>query len=278
MRFPNSMVDRIVPATRSGDLDEAQALLGMRDEGVVCAEPFSQWVVEESFSAGRPPLEQAGVQFVRDVRPFALAKLRLLNGSHSTLAYLGILSGHQFVHEAIADPDLLALVRQLMRAELEPTLLPTPGQPAPAYQQALLARFANPALAHRLEQIAMDGTQKLPQRLLAPLAERLERSEPVDALVLAVAGWMGFAAMRCVPGQRATLDDPLAPDVERALRAAHGDADSIVDALLHLGAPFTPSLAAHTGLRQKLVRDLASLLRIGAKRTLQLRRAESGWP
>jgi fructuronate reductase len=278
VRFPCSMVDRIVPATRSADLDEATSLLGLRDEGVVCTEPFSQWVVEDAFCAGRPPLEQAGVQFVGDVRPFELAKLRLLNGSHSTLAYLGILAGHQFVHEAIADPDLLALVRRLMHAELEPTLPPTPGQPTRDYQQALLARFANPALAHRLAQIAMDGTQKLPQRLLAPLAERLERSEPVDALVLAVAGWMGYVATRCVPGEGATLDDPMAPQIVRAVGNTRGDTAAIVDALLSLGAPFTRSLAAHPGFQQSLVRDLDLLLRIGVKGTLQLKRAGLGWP
>ncbi|MFM2287672.1 MAG: hypothetical protein RL684_815 [Pseudomonadota bacterium] len=277
VRFPCCMVDRIVPATRPVDVDEAATLLGLRDEGVVCTEPFSQWVVEEDFGAQRPPLELAGVQFVGDVRPFELAKLRLLNGSHSTLAYLGLLAGRQYVHEAIADPGLHGLVGQLMRAEIEPTLAPTPGQPARQYQEALLARFANPVLAHRLAQIAMDGTQKLPQRLLAPLAERLARDEPVDALCLAVAGWMAFAAGCCAPGSGRALDDPMAPAIQPALQGVQGDAAAIVVALLGLEAPFTQSLAAHPALRRMLVRDVESLLRLGVPRTLQMRSAELGW-
>jgi fructuronate reductase len=120
--FPNSMVDRIVPATTAEDLLAAEQALGLRDEALVVTEPYSQWVIEDRFAGARPALELAGVQLVRDVRPFELAKLRLLNGSHSTLAYLGSLLGHHFVHEAIADPELRALITQLMGAELAPTL------------------------------------------------------------------------------------------------------------------------------------------------------------
>src|SRR5690606_8301856 len=163
---PATMVDRIVPATTPADLDALEQRLGLRDEGAVFTERFSQWVIEDRFAGPRPGWEKVGAQLVGDVAPYETAKLRMLNGAHSALAYLGLERGHTFVHEAIADPGLRPLVEGLMRDEAATSFTPAPGQDLGAYADALVARFADPALNHRLIQIAMDGSQKIPQRWL----------------------------------------------------------------------------------------------------------------
>lgn len=273
--FPSSMVDRIVPATTAADLDLSEQVLGLRDEGFVRTEPFTQWVIEERFAAGRPALEHAGATLVDDVRPWELAKLRLLNGSHSTLAYLGTLAGYAFVHEAIADPDLRALVVSLMRDELQPTLPPIPGFDHAAYCSAMLERFANSTLQHRLLQIAMDGSQKLPQRLLPAAEQRLARGEGIEAIALAVAAWMQFVdAARSSPG---ALDDPLVARLDTALAGA-GEATAIVDALLSLSEIFGDELPRHSAFRAMLVGHLDVLRRQGvgtAVRRLLAARSEA---
>jgi fructuronate reductase len=269
--FPSSMVDRIVPATTAADIAAAAAVLGAHDAALVATEPFSQWVVEDAFVGPRPALELAGAQLVRDVRPFELAKLRLLNGSHSTLAYLGSLAGHTFVHQAMADTDLGALIGQLMSVEVAPTLRDTPPAELASYQSALLARFANPALQHRLRQIAMDGSQKLPQRLLGTLTERLRRAEPVPALTLAVAAWMRYVTGRAEDGQSYSIDDPLAARLAAAVNRAGPTATALAGELLAITEIFGAELPAHTTFRAALVRELDALLRQGARATLRAR-------
>jgi fructuronate reductase len=201
--FPSTMVDRIVPATTPADLDAVERRIGLRDEGAVITEPFSQWVIEDRFAGPRPSWEVGGAQFVADVRPYETAKLRMLNGAHSALAYLGLPRGHRFVHEAIADPAIRATVERLMRDEAAPTL--DPAFAASAYAAALRARFANSALPHRLLQIAMDGSQKIPQRWLAVLAWHQSRGRQCPALLEALAAWVLH-----VRGDGAPVDDPLA--------------------------------------------------------------------
>ena len=176
---PGTMVDRIVPATTAADRDEVAARLGgLRDEAAVITENFSQWVVEDRFAGPRPHWEAVGAQLVSAVAPYETAKLRMLNGAHSALAYLGLGRGYRFVHEAISDPELRQLAERLMREEAATSFTPAPGQDLDAYADALLARFGNPALAHRLAQIAMDGSQKIPQRWLATLAAQQEGGAP----------------------------------------------------------------------------------------------------
>ena len=170
--FPCTMVDRIVPATTVRDIEEASALLGMRDEAPVVSEPYFQWVMEDRFAGGRPRWEEAGVQFADDVGPFETMKLRFLNGSHSTLAYLGYLAGHEYIWQATSDRDLGRLVERLMGEEIKPTVPPPPQTDLDAYCKQLLQRFRNPVLPHRTQQIAMDGSQKLPD----PLRERQGRA------------------------------------------------------------------------------------------------------
>ncbi len=204
-RTPNSMVDRIVPATTEADLSALAAQIGLRDEGAVFTEPFSQWVIEDNFAGPRPRWENHGAQIVADVAPYEMAKLRMLNGAHSLLAYCGLKAGHTFVHEAVADPDLRALAQRLMREEAAPTIAAGAGQDLLAYADALLERFANPALNHRLIQIAMDGSQKLPQRWLETLAANQREGRQCPAILQGLAAWIEH-----LRGGNGIVDDPLA--------------------------------------------------------------------
>lgn len=187
--FPSTMVDRIVPATTADDQRDVEAVLGVRDEAVVVTEPFSQWVIEDEFAAGRPQWELYGAQMASAVDLFEKAKLRLLNGAHSMLAYVGLEKGYQYVHDAIADPKLAGMARRLMLDEAAPTVKMSTEE-LNAYATTLLERFSNPALPHRLVQIAMDGSQKIPQRWLETMAERQQQGAACPVLRTAVVAWL----------------------------------------------------------------------------------------
>ena len=217
---PNTMVDRIVPATVARDLDEASAMTGLRDDCPVAAERFTQWVIEDRFAAGRPDWARDGVQFVRDVRPFEAMKLRLLNAAHSALACLGIPAGLATVDAAIAEPRLRAFVERLWREDLVPTLPAEVREASTGYRAALLARFANDAIGHRLEQIAIDSSQKIAMRWLPPLREQLAAGQMPDALALALAAWIRFLDGRGERGQQWSIDDPLADVLARRIATA----------------------------------------------------------
>ena len=162
VRFPGTMVDRIVPATTDAHRDEARSLLGLADAGLVVGEPFTQWVIEDAFAGPRPAWERAGATLTGDVAPYERAKLRVLNASHSTLAYLGALRGYATIAEAVADPDLAQAVRALVDDDVLPTLVAPDGLDLARYRDDVLARFANPNTGHTTVQVAMDGSQKLP--------------------------------------------------------------------------------------------------------------------
>jgi fructuronate reductase len=187
---PSTMVDRIVPATTPADRAQLAAKIGLEDDGAVMTEPFSQWVIEDNFAARRPSWEKHGAELVADVRPYETAKLRMLNGAHSLLAYCGLERGHVFVHEAIADPSLATLAKQLMLDEAAPTIRTAPGQDLSRYASELMARFANPALNHRLIQIAMDGSQKIPQRWLETLGENQRAGRSCTAIMAGIDAWI----------------------------------------------------------------------------------------
>jgi fructuronate reductase len=212
---PATMVDRIVPASTEADLAALERRIGLRDEGAVFTERFSQWVIEDRFAGPCPRWEEHGARLVADVAPYETAKLRMLNGAHSALAYLGLERGYTFVHQAIADPPLRALIERLMRREAAPSFTPAPGQALPAYADALVARFADPALDHRLTQIAMDGSEKIPQRWLETLSFHQRRGTACPALLEALAAWM-----RHVRGDARPVDDPLAEPLARLWREA----------------------------------------------------------
>jgi fructuronate reductase len=187
--FPCSMVDRIVPATTDADRDAAAALTGLADAWPVVTEPFTQWVIEDRFAAGRPAFERAGVEMVSDVLPYERMKLRILNASHTALAWLGMRRGHTFVHEAIADPELFAHVHDMVTGEVMPALA-LPADRLAAYRDRVLARFANHALQHRLQQIGTDTSQKLPQRVLDSVRANRARGAPYARLAGVVAAWI----------------------------------------------------------------------------------------
>ncbi len=209
-RCPATMIDRIVPATTDADRAAIEAELGVRDEGAVVTEGFSQWVIEDDFAGPRPRWEQVGAQLVADVAPYETAKLRMLNGAHSALAYIGLGAGHDYVHQAIADPAIRPLIERLMRDEAAPTIDAAPGQDLAAYADALLERFANPALHHRLIQIAMDGSQKIPQRWLETLVWHQARGARCSSLEAAIAAWIAFLR------SDHPIDDPLADRLRAA--------------------------------------------------------------
>lgn len=205
---PSTMVDRIVPAMTETDRASVADQIGLVDEGAILTENFSQWVIEDNFACERPRWDAVGVQFVGDIGTHEAAKLRMLNGAHSAIAYLGLERGHEFVHEAIADPVIRALVETIMRKEAAATLEPGSGIDTSAYAEKLLHRFANSALNHRLAQIAMDGSQKIPQRWLEPLAINQQAGRSCHATLEALAGWC-----RHVRGDARHVDDPQAANL-----------------------------------------------------------------
>ncbi len=251
---PGTMVDRIVPATTKADRARVSAALGMEDAWPVVAEPFLQWVVEDRFTAGRPDLEAHGATMVSDVAPFEAMKLRMLNAAHSAIACLGLLAGDATVADAVRDAGLAAFVRGLMRDTAQ-TLLVPPGTDVAAYGQALMARFANPALQHRTAQIAMDGSQKLPPRLLGTMRDRLDQGLPVARHAMAVAAWMQHAATS------PALQDPRAEELARVVQGG-GPA-----ALLDVAAVFG-DLAARPAARAAILAALARLQQAGPRRVL----------
>jgi fructuronate reductase len=262
-----TMVDRIVPATTEADRATVGAATGLHDAWPVVAEPFTQWVIEDRFPSSRPEWERAGAMFVKDVAAFELMKLRLLNGSHSTLAYLGYLAGHETVAETMAAPGFGRLVEDLMAQEAAPTLPPLPGLDLPAYQRDLVARFCNPALRHRTWQIAMDGSQKLPQRLLNTIRARLAANAPFPRLALGVAAWMRYAAGIDEKGRAIDVRDPLAVRIKQATQGI-GEAAALVEAYLGFGEVFGVDLPADARFRAAATKALAELMTKGAARAV----------
>ena len=222
---PDTMVDRIVPASAEEDIDRLQWRIGLRDEGAVFTEPFCQWVIADDFAGPRPSWHKHGAQIVANVAPYETAKLRMLNGAHSFLAYAGLDRGYQFIHEAIADPRLRELASHLMLAEAAPTIEAEEAQNLNAYADALIARFENPALRHRLSQIAMDGSQKIEQRWLKTLAENRRAGRgSCQAILTGIGHWLNH-----VRGNSRPVDDPLADELRGAW--VNAGPDGIVDAI-----------------------------------------------
>lgn len=266
--FPSSMVDRIVPATTDADRDTVREATGVEDAWPIMTEPFTQWVIEDSFPHGRPAWETVGAQMVDEVEAFELMKLRMLNGSHSTMSYLGYLGGYQYVNEAIADTGIKKLIRGLMTEEVMATL-PMPRADLEAYRDALLDRFSNPALKHRTWQIAMDGSQKLPQRLLGTIRDRLAAAQPCARLALGVAAWMRYVTGIDEQGNPIDVKDPHAARLRAIADAAGRDADKLVGGLLAVTEIFGPDLPANPVFREVVTAQVASLFDKGALATVK---------
>jgi len=253
--FPCSMVDSITPATDDALRAQVAAALGLTDAWPVQRERFVQWVVEDRLGADSALFAAAGVTVARAVAPFERAKLRLLNGAHSTLAYVGLDLGHETVSGAMADPRLAGFVERMMRQDVTPSL-DAPELDVPAYIGDILARFRNPAIVHKLSQIAWDGSQKLRFRLLETASEALAAGRPVDRLTVGVAAWMRFIVRQTKAG--ADIVDPLA-DALAGVAAACDSSEADVARFLALDTVFPPALAADAGFRAAVAGAYADL-------------------
>ncbi|MEO1960729.1 MAG: mannitol dehydrogenase family protein, partial [Paracoccus sp. (in: a-proteobacteria)] len=220
------------------------------------------WVVEDRFCGPRPALEQVGVQIVGDVTAFEHMKLRMLNGTHSSLAYLGYLAGHETISDTVADPVFSAFVQRLWRNEIIPALTPPPGEDLAAYADALLDRYRNPAIRHRTWQIAMDGSQKLPQRILGTIVEGRAAGRDVPGLILSVAAWMRYASGTDEQGGPIEVKDPLAAKL--AAQWARDPARTVAN-FLSLGQVFPPVLREDAAFVRDLTAALAGLVQKGAR-------------
>ncbi|OON39673.1 fructuronate reductase [Izhakiella australiensis] len=264
--FPSTMVDRIVPAMTPETHRLLQENLGCDDPVAVACEPFFQWVIEDNFVSGRPCWEKAGAQLVDDVVPFEEMKLRMLNGSHSFLAYLGNLAGYQHISDCMADPDFRQAARLLMLAEQAPTLS-IQGVDLTAYADSLIARYENPAIRHRTAQIASDGTQKLPQRWLESIRWHLRHGSRFDLLALGVAGWMRYVGGVDEQGEKIEIRDPLNARLAQCVVASDQGA-ARVSALLGLQEVFADDLAHSDAFIQCVMEFYQQLLLQGARATV----------
>lgn len=266
-RFPSTVVDRVVPAPTERDRADAAALLGLADDAAVAAEPYRHWVIDEAAcGVSRPAWEQAGAQFVADVRPFETTKLRLVNGVHSVLAYLGGLAGLDTIGRAYADDVLGPFAGRLVAEDLLPTVRPTPELDPSAYWASVDERLRNPAIVHRVEQVATDGSAKLGGRLFAPAAERLAAGAAPRWIALAVAGWLRYLGGYADDGRPLPVHDPLAERLTW-LAAEGRRPTAVVDGVLGEVAP--PDLAGDEVFRG-LVRDwLGELTAHGVRQTLR---------
>jgi fructuronate reductase len=255
-RFPDTMVDSITPATTDNLRREVREATGFDDAIPVAREAFAAWVIEDALPPGGPDLAGAGAILTNDVAAHERTKLRILNGAHSTLAYLGLLRGHETVADAMADPWLAATVTAMIEEEIAPVLGERTGIDLTTYAAQTLKRFRNPAIRHRLSQIAWDGSQKLPYRLLDTIAEARAGGRPIARLAQAVAGWMRFVERQARDG--AEIVDPLGAQLAAIARDRGSDA-ALMDGLIGLRQIFPASLAGDAIFRDALLAGLAAL-------------------
>ncbi|WP_433640030.1 mannitol dehydrogenase family protein [Kluyvera georgiana] len=263
--FPGTMVDRIVPAATDASLAEITRELGVEDPCAISCEPFIQWVIEDNFVAGRPDWGSVGAQLVDDVLPWEEMKLRMLNGSHSFLAYLGYLAGYAHISDCMQDASYRRAARHLMMAEQAPTLRIS-GVDLGAYADSLIERFSNPALQHRTWQIAMDGSQKLPQRLLDGIRIHLKQGSRWPLLALGVAAWMRYVSGVDDMGNAIDIRDPLAEKIRAIVETSHDE--NRVAALLTLQEIFGSDLPANPQFVQAVEEAWHSLVREGARQAV----------
>ncbi len=265
-RFPSTMVDRIVPSATAVDRGDAAQLTGLDDAAAIAHEPFLQWVIAEDFVGSvRPCWELGGAKFVTDVAPYERMKLRMLNAAHSALAYLGYLAGHETIGDVVSDEPFSAYCERMWQTEIIPMLGGIDRPVLAQYAASLAERFANPAIRHRTWQIAMDGSLKLPVRILPTLSARRAVGLPSPCLTLAVAGWMRYVGGADERGAAIDVRDPIAEVLRNALRAAGDDPSRCVDALLAIQSIFPSSLAADPEFRRELAGAYRLLSTSGAR-------------
>jgi fructuronate reductase len=275
VRFPSTMVDRIVPATRPQDLDRAEQLTGLRDEGAVVGEPFRQWVLEDDFNRPRPRWDIAGAEFVRDVEPYEFIKMRVLNACQSALSYLGALSGLGTTCDDVHDPLLRDFVRQMILAETADVLPHVSGMEVEPYLALTLSRLANPAIRHSNHQIATDGSQKINQRILQPLRDRMAKGLDSPLLEMSVAGWVAYLA-RSQPafGSVWQANDPLMPFVADIARQSSGDIAAFTSLFIANRTIFGDTLGGDAAFAGRIASAARALLSDGVAKSLHGAMAE----
>jgi fructuronate reductase/mannitol 2-dehydrogenase len=256
--FPSSVVDRITPGATSEDSAWLLDRYGIVDAAPVVTEPFSQWIIQDSFSAGRPPLEQVGATFVDDVGPHKELKTRLLNGAHTALGPLGVLAGYHTIDAALADPAFSGFAEQLIRCEIEPTVEAPAGVDVPAYRRTLLRRFANPAVADRLARLCERGSTKIPSYLLPAVTAASDAGGEHRLLALAVAGWIRFYRGVGACGRPHAIKDPHADRLRKL--ACRGDGTALLGDRSVFG-----DLAGRAEFAQAVRRALSDLDELGAR-------------
>jgi mannitol 2-dehydrogenase len=259
VRFPNAMVDRITPVTTAETVSFVRQRFGIEDAWPVVCEEFRQWVLEDDFADGRPALEEVGVQMVGDVEPYETMKIRLLNGSHSALAYLSYLAGFRDVDRAMADPLIARFVRRYMDTEVTPTLLPVPGIDLASYKETLLRRFANRAISDKVQRLAEDGSQKIPNSILPCVRHNLRTGGSIAYACRALAGWLRYMAGEDEQGRAIEIEDMRKDRIVAALRAAPDD----VRPVLGLADIFGSDLRENPRFTAELSAALATIRRDG---------------
>ena len=259
--FPCTMVDRITPASTAKTLSDTEALIGARDMAAIETEPFSQWVIEDNFPQGRPAWEAGGAIFVDDVAPYERMKLRMLNGCHSMIAYAGFLAKCPYVRDAMANADIAALVRRHLVAAAE-TLEPLSGIEFIDYATELTNRFSNPEIAHETYQIAMDGSEKLPQRFLEPAIWALDHKQDIRPFAFGVAAWMRYCLGVHDDGSQYALNDPRENKINEAIQSVDRNAFAISEALHGIAGVF-PSDLTNNQTWRFAVEDALSLMLSG---------------
>lgn len=268
-KFPSTMVDRIVPATKQEDIEALAKQTGVLDLSPVLHEPFRQWVIEDSFvNNERPDFEAVGVQMVSNIGPFEDMKLRCLNGTHSSLAYLGYLAGYETIFDTVSDAAFGHFCRRLWRDEIIPGLIAPEGVSLSEYADALFDRYSNPAIRHLTAQIAMDGSQKLPQRILSTIVENIESGRDSRGLILAVAAWMRYVGGIDEQGQSIDVQDPLAGRLSALSDGAVG-VSAKVDAILSVSEIFPETLVQNDQFCNELVSAYDDLSTIGAQASVE---------
>ncbi|WP_308642786.1 mannitol dehydrogenase family protein [Mesorhizobium sp. GbtcB19] len=259
--FPSAMVDRIAPATSAADIGTVEQRYGYHDSAVVVGERFRQWVIENRFAGRVPRWDRVGATFIDDVTPFEHLKMRVLNGAQTTLSYLGVLGGFEHTSDAIANSLLANFVRRMLTEETLPTLMAVPGIVPAAYVEQSLSRLANTAIRHRNHQIATDGSQKIVQRLLNPIRDRLAKGASIELLSVPVAGWMAYLVKASTRFGRAwQVSDPFAERIAAIADRIGSDGNALADAILAIDAIFDPQLAANAKFRAHVVAGLDGLL------------------
>jgi fructuronate reductase len=259
--FPSTMVDRIVPATSAADLQTVERTFGFRDLAPVVGEPFRQWVIENKFAGRAPRWDLVGATLVDDVTPFELLKMRVLNAAQSSLAYLGLLAGYEHTSDDMTDDLLTAFVRRMLLEESVPTVPPVPGMAADRYVEQSFSRLRNTAIRHRNHQIATDGSQKIVQRILNPIRERLQKGQSVAFLSMVAAAWMVYlihASKRF--GQRWAVQDPFGHEVATIADRVGRDPTLLATEIMANETYFDRDLFERSAFRATIARHLDGLL------------------